>query len=240
MITPAPIAGRQYYKIGDNVTFAWNYTSLSVTPSAIDILASCSLNQATYTIASNQSVQSAQSLVWDTRKEKTGSAPLPMATYTLLVYDAAQGPSATPSSGYLSSSNNFQFYMYNPREYEPLDQFKSLIEPLVSPQVASHDFKNADKEWTDFQREILSESSDRVEKPELWFIELDLQWRMRKTKGKLAPRCNIRTARRWWQELQPLHPEKHDIRFSKSEINSITQYSRSQLPRLEDVWYHFP
>ncbi len=81
MITPAPIAGRQYYKIGDNVTFAWNYTSLSVTPSAIDILASCSLNQNTYTIAANQSVQSSQALVWDTRKEKTGSAPLPMYVY---------------------------------------------------------------------------------------------------------------------------------------------------------------
>lgn len=78
MVTPAPISGSQYYKIGDYVTFAWNYTSLSVTPKAIDVVASCSLNNQLYTIAVNQTVQDAQAVVWDTGAERTNSAPLPM------------------------------------------------------------------------------------------------------------------------------------------------------------------
>ncbi|KAI7054330.1 hypothetical protein KC343_g23009, partial [Hortaea werneckii] len=59
MITPNALTSH-YYKIGTEagknfVTFAWNYTSLSVTPSAVDVLASCSLNSQTYTIATNLS-----------------------------------------------------------------------------------------------------------------------------------------------------------------------------------------
>ena len=83
MITPAPISGRQYYKIGDFVTFAWNYTSLSVTPSAINVMASCSLNSHLYTIAMNESVQSTQAVTWDTGAEATASAPLPMFVFPL-------------------------------------------------------------------------------------------------------------------------------------------------------------
>src|SRR5579862_8109686 len=45
MITPSALAAPSYYKIGDFVTFAWNYTSLSVTPSAIDVVASCQRNE---------------------------------------------------------------------------------------------------------------------------------------------------------------------------------------------------
>ena len=78
MITPAPISGNQYYKIGDFVTFGWNYTSLSVTPSAIDIMASCSLNNNLYTIALNQSVQTSQAVTWDTNKEAKATVPLAM------------------------------------------------------------------------------------------------------------------------------------------------------------------
>lgn len=86
MVTPAPLSGNQYYKIGDYVTFGWNYTSLSVTPSAIDIMASCSLNNNLYTIAVNQSVQSSQAVVWDTGAEATASAPLPMSVTSPSVY----------------------------------------------------------------------------------------------------------------------------------------------------------
>lgn len=65
MITPNALTTK-YYKIQDYITFAWNYTSLSVTPSAIDIMASCSKNQETYTLAMNVSVQETQSFTWDT------------------------------------------------------------------------------------------------------------------------------------------------------------------------------
>jgi hypothetical protein len=66
MITPAAISGPQYYRIGEFITFGWNYTSLSVTPSAIDILASCTANNALYTLAMNQTVEKSGSVTWDT------------------------------------------------------------------------------------------------------------------------------------------------------------------------------
>ena len=84
MITPAPLSGSQYYKIGDYVTFGWNYTSLSVTPKSIDVMASCSLNNQLYTIAVNQSVEKSQMVVWDTEAEATNSAPPPMYVFAFI------------------------------------------------------------------------------------------------------------------------------------------------------------
>lgn len=120
MITPNALSSTQYYKIGDYVTFAWNYTSLSVTPSAVDILATCTLNAQTYTIATNQSVPNGtQAVTWDTNEyQQTASVTLLTASYTLIVYDAAQDISATPSAGYLGVSDNFQFGMYIPQAYQ--------------------------------------------------------------------------------------------------------------------------
>jgi hypothetical protein len=122
MVTPAAIAAAQYYKIGDFVTFAWNYTSLSVTPSAIDILASCSLNQQTYTIALNQSVQPTGAVTWDTGGyQASATRPLLTSTYTLVIYDASQDTTTIPSAGYLAVQNLFQFGMYSPQPYTPLN-----------------------------------------------------------------------------------------------------------------------
>lgn len=118
MITPAPIAGAQFYKIGEWVTFAWNYTSLSVTPSAIDILATCTANQATYTLAVNQTVDKTGMILWDTNKtQETGSVPLLTEQYTLMIYDSDQSVSATPQAGYLGVYSQFTFGMYTPQPY---------------------------------------------------------------------------------------------------------------------------
>ncbi|KAI9793067.1 MAG: hypothetical protein M1816_000965 [Peltula sp. TS41687] len=124
MITPAPTAGPQYYKIGDKITFGWNYTSLSVTPTAIDIMASCTENHKLYTIAQNRSVESSQAITWDTQPEASANTPLVMAKYTLLVYDAAKGVSATPSPGYLGSYDQFTFGMYSPKPYTPAPAYQ--------------------------------------------------------------------------------------------------------------------
>lgn len=125
MVTPAAIAPAQYYKIGDHVTFAWNYTSLSVTPSAIDILASCSLNNQLYTIALNQSVEPTGAVTWDTGDyQATASIPLLTDHYTLVIYDAAVETTAAPRAGYLAVQNQFQFGMYVPRLPTPLNEFK--------------------------------------------------------------------------------------------------------------------
>jgi hypothetical protein len=120
MITPAVISGPQYYKVGDHVTFAWNYTNLQATPTAIDILASCSSNGATYTLALNQSVEETGRIVWDTGKfQKTATVPLLTASYTLLVYDADSSVSAAARPGYLGTYSQFIFGMYTPQSYTP-------------------------------------------------------------------------------------------------------------------------
>ncbi|KAF9696873.1 hypothetical protein EKO04_004869 [Ascochyta lentis] len=126
MVTPGALAGSQFYKVGDNVTFAWNYTSLSQTPSAIDILASCTANQATYTIAVNQSADQT-SIVWDTKNTPSGQVPFLTEKYTLLIYDAQSSVSAAPRAGYLAVFNTFTFGMYTPQAYVPLNEFECAI-----------------------------------------------------------------------------------------------------------------
>lgn len=117
MVTPAPIAGPQYYKVGDFVTFVWNYTSLSETPKAVDIMASCSKNQATYTLAVNQSAKET-SVVWDTKAyQDSGKTPLLTEMYTLLIYDSESTPTAMPKPGYLATFQTFQFGIYLPQKY---------------------------------------------------------------------------------------------------------------------------
>ena len=120
MITPSALAATTYYKISDYVTFAWNYTSLSITPSKIDAVVSCSANSATYTLLSNASFEKTASIVWDTRPDVTGTAPLLTETYTLVIYDAAEAVTAVASAGKLGVSNDFMFGMYVPQAYTPL------------------------------------------------------------------------------------------------------------------------
>jgi len=122
LVTPNALAGSQFYKVGDFVTFAWNYTSLSQTPSAIDILATCTANQATYTIAVNQSASETQ-VVWDTKNTPDGQKPFLTEKYTLLIYDAESSVSAAPRAGYLAVFNSFQFGMYTPKPYVPFSEY---------------------------------------------------------------------------------------------------------------------
>lgn len=122
MITPGALAGSQFYKVGDYVTFAWNYTSLSQTPAAIDILATCTANQATYTIAVNQSATQT-SVVWDTKNTPSGQVPFLTEKYTLLIYDAESSVSAAPRAGFLGVFNTFQFGMYTPKPYVPFSEY---------------------------------------------------------------------------------------------------------------------
>jgi len=159
MITPPAIAGLQLYKVGDYVTFAWNYTSLSVTPSAIDIIASCSANNQAYTIATNQSVGPTGAVTWDTRPSATASAPLLTEKYTLMIYDAAKGVSATAQAGYLGTFNQLIFGMYTPQHYVPLDR------KLAYSLIALEDSLISGAEWvcvtcssalSDMERQTLS------------------------------------------------------------------------------------
>jgi len=127
MITPAVISGPQYFKIGDYVTFAWNYTSLLETPTAINIMATCTANQQLYTLAANQTVGNATGAVtWDTGAYQSTalSDPLLTETYTLIIYDAQSSISATAQAGYLAVYDQYTFGMYTPQPYTPLNEFK--------------------------------------------------------------------------------------------------------------------
>ncbi|KAL3462716.1 hypothetical protein BJX64DRAFT_258836 [Aspergillus heterothallicus] len=123
VLTPAATS-TTYYKVGDTITFVWNYTSLSITPSAVNVIASCSINSETYTISSNMSVSETQSVEWDTGKyQANATIPLLTATYTLIVYDESKDVDDTASAGELSSQNRYYFGMYVSQPYEDLDNF---------------------------------------------------------------------------------------------------------------------
>lgn len=119
LLTPSAIAQATYYKIGDSVSFVWNYTSLSVSPSNVDILVTCTANSATYTLSSNATFASTGSIVWDTNPDKTGTAPLLTETYTLVIHDASKDVTQVADAGHLGTYNQYTFGMYIPQNYTP-------------------------------------------------------------------------------------------------------------------------
>jgi hypothetical protein len=126
MLTPAAISGQQYFKIGDFVTFGWNYTSLEATPTAVNVLATCTANQQLYTIAANVTVSNATNgVTWDTGSYQQTAVSDPLLTniYTLIIYDAASDISATAEAGYLAVQDTYTFGMYTPQPYTPLSDF---------------------------------------------------------------------------------------------------------------------
>ncbi|KAL8936798.1 MAG: hypothetical protein Q9216_004747 [Gyalolechia sp. 2 TL-2023] len=120
MVTPSALAVTSYYKVSDYVTFAWNYTSLSVKPSRINAFVSCASNSATYAILNNATFEPTAKVIWDTKPEASGTAPLLTETYTLIVHDASKDVTAVPQAGHLGSYNQFYFGMYKPRPYTAL------------------------------------------------------------------------------------------------------------------------
>jgi len=127
MITPSALAQTTYYKIGDYVSFAWNYTSLSVTPSKVDVVVTCAENSATYALQTNATFKATDSVVWDTGADATGTAPLPMGSYTLVIYDAGAGPTAAAAAGRLGTTDNFEFGMYIPQKYTPRAEWTCAV-----------------------------------------------------------------------------------------------------------------
>ncbi|BCS30432.1 uncharacterized protein APUU_80735S [Aspergillus puulaauensis] len=122
MISPAS-SSTTYFKIDEIITFVWNYTSLSITPSAVNVVATCSLNSATYTISSNMSVEETQTVKWDTGKyQANATAPLLTATYTLIVYDESKDIDDTAGAGELDKGT-YMFGMYEKQPYTPLSDF---------------------------------------------------------------------------------------------------------------------
>ncbi|TEA13210.1 hypothetical protein C8034_v005030 [Colletotrichum sidae] len=126
MIEPATAGGAiNLYKIGDYVTWKWNYTDLQASPTAIDVLVSCSSLSQTWTLTQNMTFAQPASYTWDTSVQATDpAAPLRNAQYTLVIYDAASSVSATAVPGYLGVSNPLQFGMYSGLPYQNLSDWK--------------------------------------------------------------------------------------------------------------------
>lgn len=124
MQTPGVFAGSQYYRVGSNITFGWNYTSLLVTPSHIDILATNTAQPGiTHTLAINQTVATKTgSLIWDTEHyPKSARLNLDTGKYTLIIHDTTKDINAVAQAGHLGSFNQFAFGIYNPQPYQDLD-----------------------------------------------------------------------------------------------------------------------
>ena len=126
MLTPTEGA-TSYYRIGDYVTLAWNYTSLTISPTAVNVVASCSLNSATYTISTNMTMGPTGKVIWDTGKyQANATVPLLTASYTLIVWDASKALTETASAGYLSAASGYTFGMYSSQPYTPLNGMLSI------------------------------------------------------------------------------------------------------------------
>jgi hypothetical protein len=127
MITPSAIAGTQLYKIDDFVTFVFNYTSLSSTPKNIDVMATCTANQATYTIAVNQTTEPTHTILWDTKNyaaDHPNSQPLLTENFQLMIYDSNKSVTDVPQPGLLSPFKGLNFAMYEKQPYVNWTDYK--------------------------------------------------------------------------------------------------------------------
>ncbi|KAI6378109.1 hypothetical protein MCOR25_002353 [Pyricularia grisea] len=118
MVTPATTAGTQLVKVGDWVTWGWNYTNLQAPPTAIDVLISCSQATRTWTLTQNMTYATKADFLWDSSNDR--GTPYVVAEYTLIIYDSDSSISATAEPGYLAPYSGFKFGMYTGAAYTPL------------------------------------------------------------------------------------------------------------------------
>ncbi|RDA93342.1 hypothetical protein CP533_0322 [Ophiocordyceps camponoti-saundersi (nom. inval.)] len=127
MLTPqSNIQPTVLYRIRETVTWGWNYTSLLATPTAIDVMISCSVAAETWTLTRNMSFATSVLYVWDTN-EQADSVEKPLLTqmYTLIVKDSDADINAPPQPGYLGTVKNFfNFGLYAGQPYTPYSDWK--------------------------------------------------------------------------------------------------------------------
>lgn len=105
-------------------------------------MASCTANQATYTIAVNMSASQTQ-VIWDTKNAPEGQAPFLTNKYTLLIYDAESSASAAAQAGYLAPFNAYTFGMYTPQPYTPFAGKFFQLSPKAGIANMTSDFQCA-------------------------------------------------------------------------------------------------
>ncbi|KAK7747131.1 hypothetical protein SLS62_009186 [Diatrype stigma] len=130
MISPPTTAGSQYYKIEapTPITWVWNYTSLQGTPTAIDVMVSCSTATASWTLTQNMTFEETASFTWDTRAYQTSHVDnkLVTAEYTLIIWDADTSYSDTAEAGYLAPFNTWRFGLYAAQPYHNLSDWECV------------------------------------------------------------------------------------------------------------------
>ncbi|TID25203.1 ATP-dependent 6-phosphofructokinase [Venturia nashicola] len=117
MVNPSALAGSQYYKVGDYLTWGWNYTNVQATPTAVDLWAYCSAAKATYTLATNMTYEETGKFTWDTAAYATQAPQLGTNSYTLSIADAGIGMASSKGAGYLNPVAMYTFAMYTPQPY---------------------------------------------------------------------------------------------------------------------------
>ncbi|KAK7398489.1 hypothetical protein QQX98_012120 [Neonectria punicea] len=127
------------FKIGDNVNFVWNYTSLQGTPTAIDVLISCSSASETWTLTSNMTFETLVDFVWDSSVQATDvDAPLPVELYTLIIKDSDATITDTAEPGYLGVFSGLKFGMYTGKPYTPLADWTCVGCSGGPPKIDHH------------------------------------------------------------------------------------------------------
>lgn len=126
MITPDTTqVATALYKIGDNIELAWNYTGLQATPTAVDVLVSCSEASETWTLTANMTFETEVNLIWETEDDADNvEKPLLTEMYTLIIKDVEAEVSDRPEAGYLNAYAGFTFGLYRPAAYTPLSEWE--------------------------------------------------------------------------------------------------------------------
>jgi len=127
MLTPAPTErGPFLHKIGDYVTWGWNYTNLLGTPTAIDVMITRPAVSMTWTLTTNMSFHpTGGSYTWDTKAYQSANAARPLGTdnYNLIIKDSDGSVDERPPAGYLQAFVGHKFGLYQPAAYTPLDEW---------------------------------------------------------------------------------------------------------------------
>ncbi|KAF8526594.1 hypothetical protein BU17DRAFT_82706 [Hysterangium stoloniferum] len=125
MTQPPQTAALSFYKIAPSqpITFGWNLTSLSITPTQLTVSAFCSANGNTYPVGPTDGVIAgdATQVVWDlySYQQAHPTQPLIIASYTLQIQDA-HGLTALPAPGRFAPFTGATFALYSPEPYTPL------------------------------------------------------------------------------------------------------------------------
>ncbi|KAH7037845.1 uncharacterized protein B0I36DRAFT_359485 [Microdochium trichocladiopsis] len=123
MVTPAASLGMPLIMIEETsaATWVWNYTSVQGTPTAVDVLVSCS-NLQTITLTRNMTYKSPQTFTWDHAEYAQTAVSNQLLTdkYTLVIYDSNSAPTDVAEAGYLAPFNQFVFGLYARKPYQDL------------------------------------------------------------------------------------------------------------------------